>query len=300
MEQEKIIRFWHTIELLQPQTAPKKKKRDGPYDVFIHDTPIRQPVLLWLPESRIAKQPIPKQRVWSHTLFAHLYDSRLVAQKLKEIFGADEGYREPQNRVSALFSTKFTTAGQFVEDSFVLSSEAWFLGRVLAGKDWSHGFENDQKDIGEHVNELLGEEVTGESLRELTHWIRQYLGLENFFGAPSESVFRFRSQPLKSSKPKPENDPLNSFLIEDLARIANGVRDGETSKPLEQYLSRHDALRRTHVAESSASWQLIDRLIPDAYPLSCWPSERHLGLVHSQQFAVNSVVDSLGAYSGPT
>ncbi|WP_269621428.1 hypothetical protein [Zhongshania sp. BJYM1] len=298
MEQERIIRFWHAIELLQPQTAPKKKKRDGSYEAFIHDTPIKQPVLPWSSESRIAKQQIPRQYIWSHTLFAHLYDSRLVAQKLKEIFGADEGYREPQNRVSALFSTKFTTAGQFVEDSFVLSSEAWFLGRVLAGTDWSHGFENDQKDIGEHVNELLGGEVTGESLRELTYWIRQYLGLENFFGTPSESVFRFRSQPLKSSKPEPENDPLNSFLIEDLARIADGVRDGETSKPLEQYLSRHDALRRIHVDESSASMQLIDRLIPDAYPLSCWPSERHLGLVHSQQFAVNSVVDSLGNAEG--
>ena len=33
--------------------------------------------------------------------------------------------------------------------------------------------------------------------------------------------------------------------------------------------------------------------MPDAYPNSCWPPERHLGLVHSQQLAVNTILSTL-------
>jgi len=126
-DQEAILRYWHSVELLQPQSAPKLKKRSGRYDAFIHDTPIERPIVPWAAESIVSKQGLPKKRVWSHTLFAHLYDSRLVANRLKELYGAEQGYREPQFRESALFAAKFTMEGRFVDGSFVLSSEAWFL-----------------------------------------------------------------------------------------------------------------------------------------------------------------------------
>lgn len=127
MRQEDIVRYWHAVELLQPQSAPKLKKCSYAYSAIIHDTPIQHPVPPWAPESVVGKQVLPKKRVWSHTLYAHLYDSRLVAEKLKKAYGADQGYREPQYRESALFAAKFTMAGQMVDNSFVLSSEAWFL-----------------------------------------------------------------------------------------------------------------------------------------------------------------------------
>ena len=128
MEQENIVRYWHAVELLQPQAAPKVKKRSNPYGAFIHDTPVRRPVLPWAPESVVGKQELPKKRVWSHTLYAHLYDSRMVAEKLKEAYGADQGYREPQFRESALFAAKFTMAGHMVDNSFVLPPKRGSLG----------------------------------------------------------------------------------------------------------------------------------------------------------------------------
>jgi hypothetical protein len=297
-EQENIVRYWHAVELLQPQSAPKLKKRSNPYDAFIHDTPIVQPIPPWLAASIVSRQYLPGRRVWSHTLFAHLYDSRRVAEQLKEAYGADQGYREPQYRESALFAAKFNMAGQFVDDSFVLSSEAWFLGRVLAGEDWTSGFEDDQRAIGDKAKVLFEGQVSGEALRELTRWILQYLGVAGFFGDLDSRAFRFRSQPINPNKPESEDDPLNSFLLDDLAAVASSIGKGGKSEPLNHYLCRHDTQRRLNVDDGRASLPLIDRLMPDAYAMSCWPSERHLGLVHSQQLAVNTIMATLGDSQG--
>ncbi|WP_219953229.1 DEAD/DEAH box helicase [Dickeya zeae] len=298
MWQENIVRYWHAVELLQPQSAPKLEKRSNSYSAFIHDTPIQHPVPPWASESVVSKQVLPKKRVWSHTLYAHLYDSRLVAEELKEAYGADRGYREPQYRESALFAAKFTMAGQMVDNSFVLSSEAWFLGRVLTGKDWTRGFEDDQKAAGDQAKLLLVGQVSGDSLRELTQWILQFLGVADFFGHVDRHPFRFRSQPVKPNKPESEDDPLNSFLLDDLADVADSLNKGVKSAPLDQYLRQYDPQQRLHVDDDRASLPLIDRLMPDAYPNSCWPAERHLGLVHSQQLAVNTILSTLADGQG--
>jgi hypothetical protein len=293
MGHENIVRYWHSVELLQPQSAPQLKKRSSPFGPFIHDTSIQRPIPPWVPESVVSKQVLPKNRVWSHTLYAHLYDSRLVAEKLMETFGADQGYQEPQYRESALFAAKFTMAGKMVDNSFVLSSEAWFLGRVLTGKDWTRGFEDDQKIAGCQAEIKLADHVSGGSLRELTRWVLQFLGVADFFSNVNCDLFRFRSQPVNPNKPESEDDPLNSFLLDDLANVADSIGKGVKSEPLDQYLRRHDPRLRLHVDDNGASLPLIDRLMPDMYASSCWPSEQHRGLVHSQQLAVNTILSTL-------
>ena len=298
IEQENIVRYWHSVELLQPQSAPKLKKRSTLYGAFIHDTPIQHLVPPWFPESVIHKQVLPKKRVWSHTLYAYLYDSRLVAEKLKEAYGADQGYREPPHRESALFAVKFTMSGQMVDNSFVLSSEAWFLGKVLTGKDWTRGFEDDQNAAGDQAKTLLTGKVSGDALRELTQWILQFLGVTDTFNQLDRRLFRFRSQPVNPNKPESEDDPLNSFLLDDLANVADSIGKGIKSAPLDQYLSQHNPQQRLHVDDDRASLPLIERLMPDAYPNSCWPTERHLGLVHSQQLAVNTILSTLADGQG--
>jgi len=297
-DQEAILRYWHSVELLQPQSAPKLKKRSGRYDAFIHDTPIERPIVPWAAESIVSKQGLPKKRVWSHTLFAHLYDSRLVANRLKELYGAEQGYREPQFRESALFAAKFTMEGRFVDGSFVLSSEAWFLGRALTGRDWTRGFEEDQRAIAEHAKTLLAEQVSSNALRQLTIWVLRFIGVANFFGEIDRHRFRFRSQPVNPDKPESEDDPLNSFFLDDLTEVADDIGKGVISEPLNWYLSRHSPKKRVHVDDHRASLPLIDRLMPDAYPDSCWPTEHHLGLVHSQQLAVNTILSTLSGGQG--
>lgn len=296
--EESIVRYWHAVELLQPQSAPKLKRRSSPYNAFIHNTPIGNPIPPWSSASIVAKQHLPKRRVWSHTLFAHIYDSRRIAEQLKEVFGADKGYSEPQYRESALFAAKFTMSGQFVDDSFVLSSEAWFIGQVLKGKDWTSGFEEDKRAIGDWVKELFAGQVSSESLRELTKKVLQYLGVESFFGNMDDHEFRFRSQPINPNKPESEEDPLNSFLLDDLINVADCIPKEKESNPLVQYLCRHDARLRLQIDDDRESLPLISRLMPDAYPTSCWPSEQHRELVHSQQLAVNTILATLGNSQG--
>ncbi|MGA0588645.1 AAA domain-containing protein [Dyella sp. KRB-257] len=298
MNQESIVRYWHAVELLQPQAAPKLTTRSSPYEGFIHDMAIQHPALPWMSGSLVSKQVLPTKRVWSHTLYAHLYDSRLVADKLKETFGADQGYREPQARESALFAIKFDMDGRMIEDSFVLSSEAWFLGQVLTGKDWTRGFEEAQRALRDETKARMEDPVSGAALRELTQQIVQSLGVAEFFGDMDDHRFRFRSQPVKPDKSEPEDDPLNSFLLADLADVADQVGKGVKSGPLDQYLRRHDPQTRLHMDDDHASPQLIDRLMPDGYADSCWPSEHHLGLVHSQQLAVNTILSTLADGEG--
>ncbi|WP_153141809.1 hypothetical protein [Paraburkholderia agricolaris] len=77
MSQENVVRYWHAAELLQPQSAPKPKKRDTPYASFFHDTTVGQLIPAWSPDSLVAKQFLPKKRTWSHTLYAHLNEAGL-------------------------------------------------------------------------------------------------------------------------------------------------------------------------------------------------------------------------------
>ncbi|MFL9883150.1 AAA domain-containing protein [Paraburkholderia agricolaris] len=298
MSQENVVRYWHAAELLQPQSAPKPKKRDTPYASFFHDTTVGQLIPAWSPDSLVAKQLLPKKRTWSHTLYAHLYDSRVVAEQLEKLYGADQGYREPQSRESALFALKFTADGLMVPDSLVISSEAWFLGRALKGADWTHGFDEAQTAIRKQIGSVMGGKVSAEALRELVHVLRRFLDLEDFFGEPSERRLRFRSTPIKPDKPEQEDDPLNSFLLSDLSAIAGNLHRGVTSAPLDRYLRPHDPHVRLHLDGESASEPVIERLLPHRYSSGCWPSERHLGLVHSQQLAVNTILETLSDSEG--
>src|SRR6185312_12924339 len=166
------------------------------------------------------------------------------------------------------------------------------------GTDWTRGFEEARRALGDDVKARMAGQVSGAALRELTQWIVQSLGVAAFFGNVDNHRLRFRSQPVRPDKTEPEDDPLNSFLLADLADVADQIGKGVKSRPLDQYLHRHDPQSRLHMDDDHASLQLIDRLMPDVSADSCWPSERHLGLVHSQQLAVNTILSTLADGEG--
>lgn len=80
--------------------------------------------------------------------------------------------------------------------------------------------------------------------------------------------------------------------------VAHQVRKGTTSAPLNRYLQIHDARRRLDLDSAPASEPQIERLLPQHYSPACWPSEKHLGLVHSQQLAVNTILHTLADEEG--
>ncbi|MBI6556735.1 DNA helicase, partial [Pseudomonas veronii] len=177
------------------------------------------------------------------------------------------------------------------------TSEAWFVGCAINHKDWTRGFDETQEFLREQANSLLGGVVMAADLASMTELIRQTLGLDALFG-DKPRMHRFRSAPINPDKPEQEDDPLNSFLLSDLADVADALAHGKTSEPLARYLSLHDSSQRLHLDQPRADLALIDRLAPSRYAVGCWPAERHLGLVHSQQLAVNSLLQTLGNDTG--
>ncbi|MDI2145052.1 hypothetical protein KBJ94_23685 [Pseudomonas sp. ITA] len=58
-----IVRYWRSVELLQPQAAPKLKKRDMTHQSYIHDVSLPNPVMPWDKTSNVLKEPLPKGKV---------------------------------------------------------------------------------------------------------------------------------------------------------------------------------------------------------------------------------------------
>lgn len=297
MTMQNIVRYWHAVELLQPQAAPQLKKRESDYQPYYQDIPLTAKVLPWMPTNPLARENLPEKRAWSHTLYAHLYDNLVVTRRLAELYGADQGYKEPQRRTSALFSLKFNQEGMMLIDSLVLSSEAWFVGCAINHQDWTRGFDETQKFLREQANSHFSGVAQADDLRSMTDYVRKVLGVDEFF-SDQPRMHRFRSAPINPNKPEQEDDPLNSFLLEDLCDVADALARGKTSEALARYLSHHAPEERQHLDQADADPALINRLAPSQYAAGCWPAERHLGLVHSQQLAVNSLLHELSFKAG--
>ncbi|WP_426158129.1 AAA domain-containing protein [Pseudomonas sp. TSRC2-2] len=292
-----IVRYWRSVELLQPQAAPKLKKRDMPHQSYIHDVSVANPVMPWDKTSNVLKEPLPKGKVWSHLLFGHCYDFKYAVKALEDVFGADHGYKEPQSQIVALYALKLTHAGVMVADSLVLSTAAWLLARVRAGEDWSRSFDETQDRVRAVATEHLAGVVTSDKIVRLTNWIITYLGLRDFF-AEQQSFHRFRSKPIKPTQVENDDDPLNSFILDDLAKVADNLERSNSSAPLNAYLTAHTGGGRMDVSDDRFSRDVLDELAPSRYPSGCWPTEADQGLVHSQQLAVNHVVGSLSTSKG--
>ncbi|MBW6123164.1 hypothetical protein KZ843_09730 [Pseudomonas aeruginosa] len=124
---------------------------------------------------------IPPNRTWSHLVYGHCFDYRLIVDLLEQHFGADNGYRETRESIAGLYALRFTAQGKMVKDSFVLSSAAWLAGRILTGSEWLSGFEDTQSTAAEIAVETLEGVVAPVALEALSEKIIAHLSLAGFF-----------------------------------------------------------------------------------------------------------------------
>ena len=126
---ERIAQFWRAIELFSPQSLRKPDAR-GHVEDFYPGEPMP-----WEPGSQLASAPVVPGKVWRHEVFAGVYDIQRVAGTLVEQFGDDDpaGQRKAMGDQSALFGCTVDADGLLVEESAVLSSCAWAIGRLCAG-----------------------------------------------------------------------------------------------------------------------------------------------------------------------
>lgn len=290
--QSDIIRFWHSVELLSPQTVPKLTPSRAPGSIFVHEIQRGRDgtlVLPWSKDSAVAKRKAIPGKRWSHQIYGRCFDYGVIVERLKAQYEAENGYRETKESIVGLYALRFDDKGEFIPDSFVLSSAAWFAGRIGRPKDdWLAGFDEAQGAAAKLAAELLEGPVTPELLEQLTDKLLAMIELETFFESipkryVSNSVLK------KASGTDPQDDPLNSFILGDLAHISRQVAGGTSSAPLNAYLTIHDRTKRINLSEDSSSVYQRCLLAPEMYPDGCWPTPKDIGLVHSQQLAVNGI-----------
>lgn len=104
----------------------------------------------------------------------------------------------------------------------------------------------------------------------------------------------------KRANESPESDFLNSFFLDDLARVRDQVAQGEMGDSLAEYLTPDSALlpmrNRIDVGESKS---LVNAEASIGHlPKARWPSDPQHHLALSQQFAVNRALGSFASSRG--
>ncbi|MBV7547275.1 ATP-binding protein [Pseudomonas sp. PDM26] len=288
-----IVRYWQSVELLQPMAAPKPKQGGSP---LIYAMSAANLVMPWVNPIVLAKHPLPPGKKWSHLLFGHCYDRKHAVTALAAACGADLGPKIPQNETVALFSLRFTDTGHMVPDSLVLSSAAWLLGKVRANEPFARGFADEQQWALKEVTKGFDEVVTAQNILWLTELLLEKWKLKDLDA--EEKSFLFRSTQINPTQAVPGDGPMNSFFLEELADVADSMDLKGSSAPLKAYLAGHTKAGQIDVSDDGKSKELLDLLGPDRYPGGCWPTEADQGLVHSQQLAVNHIVGELGESDG--
>lgn len=240
----------------------------------------------WDKASIVAKESLPVGKVWSHLLFAHRYDFKYAVKALDDVFGADQGYKDPQSEVVALYALKLAHTGVMVAGSLVLSTAAWLLARVRVGEDWTRSFDETQDKVRAVTAEHLSGAVTSDKISRITNWIITYFGLREFF-AGQKTFHRFRSKPIKPTQVETDDDPLNCFILDDLADVADNLERGVSSTPLDAYLTHHTKDGRIRLITTNFGRLFEEVIATEPYPVNPFqapllsvPKNRWDGLVY--------------------
>ncbi|MGO4660050.1 AAA domain-containing protein [Ensifer sp. 2YAB10] len=223
---------------------------------------------------------------------------------------------------TAMFSISVADDGRPLFDTLVLSNCAWALGRTVTvgpqAKDWLEGVSRFQSTFDQQTRKQLGilpddpakgtfaerEEEVGRpiaaaDLFALASWLTAALGLQAVVSP--QTVIRAQSYQLAKRKSHEADDAdfLNSFFADDLDRVAEALKAGDSGAALRDYLTTDESEKRIPRTDIRKSLdEVFETLSPDRFPAGRWPGDGHHPLVYSQQFAVNSIWKSLAPKGG--
>ncbi|WP_066374989.1 hypothetical protein [Herbidospora mongoliensis] len=269
------------------------------------------------------RHPLQRRRigpglVWRHIVFGGVFPVDRIRDLLEATFGRDpESFDGRSLGSSALFAVVVTGDGRPLMRTLELSSAAWAAGRTLDPgpespkwlRDYAGTFgatrlaaaevieadEDDQE--AERLKKqdiLVGSPVDGATFDDLIRVITQRLGVTAALGPQGLLVKSVQTSKTRQYA-EDGTDFLNSFIVSDLERVADAVRDGQTGAALNAYLAdregeRIDLRTRPHV--------VYDQVAPDRVPPGRWPTAPNRPLALSQQFAVDAIMAELAPASG--
>jgi hypothetical protein len=328
----RIIEFWRAVELFSPQNVPKVDPRGRVYRVTAGDP------LPWEAGHDLQRVRLDSRMTWRHTVYGGVFSLARVRKRLEEEFGADaESLDAARPGDSALFAVTVTHDGRPILGLQELSSCAWAIGRTVRpgtrSPYWLDGFAETAEACDERFERLVAaledDEVAAELNRQLKDKglkVGRPIGykklvdhrdfIRNEFGCgevlePAE--IRVKSVPVSVRRQYSEDgsDFLNSFIADDLERVARAIRNGDYGAALDAYLrdgeqsaqaqqgtqgGQRDRGRRVDVVHDLDT--VYQGVAPTSVPLGRWPAASERALSLSQQFAVDTLLADIAPASG--
>src|SRR5262245_39169789 len=272
--------------------------------------------LPWESGHPLRQRKLSEKLTWRHTVYLGLYPRQSVFEVLKGVFPADsDSFEERPSGSSALLAFSVSDVGIMLENSVVLSACAWATGRALdpgpAAADWLDGFADIEGQFALRLEGIyLGWEdgvkhptvLQQSSLAECLAAAAKALGVAKELGAAG---VRVRSEIVAARNAETvEHDFLNSFIADDLARVASAEDRGDVGAALREYLRPNAEIEtdaRIDVRTELNEVRLATA--PEHVPLGRWPASPDHPLALGQQLAVNEAVakdpGGLFAVNGP-
>jgi len=283
--------------MFSPPAIPAARPSQDVFDIE-PDRP-----LPWESGHPLRQRKLSEKLTWRHTVYLGLYPRQSVFEVLKGVFPADSySFEERPSGSSALLAFSVSDVGIMLENSVVLSACAWATGRALdpgpAAADWLDGFADIEGQFALRLEEIyLGWEdgvkhptVLQQSfLAECLAAAAKELGVAKELGAAG---VRVRSEIVAArNAERVEHDFLNSFIADDLARVASAEDRGDVGAALREYLRPNAEIEtdaRIDVRGELSEVRLATA--PEHVPLGRWPASPDHPLALGQQLAVNEAV----------
>lgn len=189
-------------------------------------------------------------------------------------------------------------AGRPIQGKSFLSSFTWGYGRVLAGAlaELAEFPVVEQKLRLDLEKMLISQTNDGDTqplnsfvINTALDWLVRIINFPR--NMISLNAYAVRVPILRKSAEVPEPELLNSFFIEDLARVRSAFRQQDVGQALSAYVLGRTRQPRQDVVPSKP---LIEAtLVPSRTPFSRWPGPGRHPLVLMQQVAVNHAVEEL-------
>jgi hypothetical protein len=278
--------------MFSPQALPKPDPRNHIVDVYPGEPmPWEQPV-----------KPAPG-KIWRHEVFGGVYELSRVRDVLVTHFGQDDPEAAVRGQ-SALFGCTIDADGFLVEESAVLSACAWAIGQVSRGQPILAASIRDAVPdaVADGIKTALAalgssfapkarpdsKAVTSAALHQFVKDVTRRLGVADPLQPQHIRVKSYQVSEARADEPADQASFLNSFIAEDLARVAAELSQGNAGSALMAYLSDQQHPHRIDVREHPLTVRA--GCSPEHLPPGRWVTETSRPLAFSQQFAVNQIM----------
>ncbi|EOA05475.1 hypothetical protein HFRIS_006999 [Herbaspirillum frisingense GSF30] len=245
----------------------------------------------------------PNYQLFYQIVFGAI-DMEVATDALVKTYGAEEE-KSPRTREKASIAAALVDREGFLiqEDGAAISSFAWALPVALRGDitrlgDWADLEEDLVKDFTERLVERDEEgkplPMNRRLIDDAFKWLIERLQIPTgFYQGPKFSV---RVYHYYKAKNPPEVSLLNSFYLNDLAKIRKLVAADRVTPALARYIGLQPV---EHSPDLLRNHHLIEELIaPKSFSQARWPAPGGHPLVTLQQAAVNAARNTIGQAPG--